>query len=80
MAETVIVRQCQYGDVRVLYGNILRVEGDLLVTTANNRLAGREGLDEKIQQKAGPEHESSVMELQWKGARKICNHAELEKR
>ncbi len=55
MAETVIVRQCQYGDVRVLYGNILRVEGDLLVTTANNRLAGREGLDEKIQQKAGPE-------------------------
>ena len=39
MAETVIVRQCQYGDVRVLYGNILRVEGDLLVTTANNRLA-----------------------------------------
>ena len=55
MAETVIVRQCQYGDVRVLYGNILRVEGDLLVTTANNRLAGREGLDEKIHQKAGNE-------------------------
>ena len=50
-----IVRQCQYGDVRVLYGNILRVEGDLLVTTANNRLAGREGLDEKIHQKAGNE-------------------------
>ncbi|MEC9351373.1 MAG: macro domain-containing protein, partial [Candidatus Thermoplasmatota archaeon] len=55
MVETVIVRQCQYGDVRVLFGNILRVEGDVLVTTANNRLAGREGLDEKIHQKAGPE-------------------------
>ena len=34
---------------------MLRVEGDLLVTTANNRLGGREGLDEKIHQKAGPE-------------------------
>ena len=55
MVETVIVRECKYGQVRVLYGNILRVEGDLLVTTANNRLGGREGLDEKIHQKAGPE-------------------------
>ncbi len=55
MAETVIVRECKYGQVRVLFGNILRVDGDLLVTTANNRLAGREGLDEKIHQKAGPE-------------------------
>ncbi len=55
MAETVIVRECKYGEVRVLFGNILRVEGDVLVTTANNRLAGREGLDEKIHQKAGPE-------------------------
>ena len=55
MAETVIVRECKYGQVRVLFGNILRVDGALLVTTANNRLAGREGLDEKIHQKAGPE-------------------------
>jgi len=55
MVETVIVRECKYGQVRVLYGNMLRVEGDLLVTTANNRLGGREGLDEKIHQKAGPE-------------------------
>ena len=49
------MRECKYGQVRVLYGNMLRVEGDLLVTTANNRLGGREGLDEKIHQKAGPE-------------------------
>ena len=49
------MRECKYGQVRVLFGNILRVDGDLLVTTANNRLAGREGLDEKIHQKAGPE-------------------------
>tara|TARA_Y100001970_G_scaffold53658_2_gene67982 strand:- start:18230 stop:18871 length:642 start_codon:yes stop_codon:yes gene_type:complete len=55
MVETVIVRECKYGQVRVLYGNMLRVEGDVLVTTANNRLGGREGLDEKIHQKAGPE-------------------------
>lgn len=55
MADTVIVRECKHGQVRVLFGDILRVEGDLLVTTANNRLAGREGIDEKIHQKAGEE-------------------------
>ena len=59
-----IVRQCQYGDVRVLYGNILRVEGDLLVTTANNRLAGREGLDEKSTKRLEMNFASSVMESQ----------------
>ncbi len=55
MAEVVIVRECQHGQVRVLFGNLPRVEGDIMVIPANNRLAGREGLDERLQQAAGPE-------------------------
>ncbi len=50
-----IVRECQHGQVRVLYGNLPLVEGDVMVVPANNRLAGREGLDERLQQAAGPE-------------------------
>ena len=55
MAEVVIVRECQHGQVRVVFGNLARVEGDVMVVPANNRLAGREGLDETLQQAAGPE-------------------------
>tara|TARA_B100001142_G_scaffold69762_1_gene69857 strand:+ start:8226 stop:8867 length:642 start_codon:yes stop_codon:yes gene_type:complete len=55
MAEVVIVRECKHGQVRVLFGNITTVEGDVMVIPANNRLAGREGLDEKMQLVAGPE-------------------------
>ena len=54
MAETIIVRECRHGQVRVQFGNIIRVEGDGMVIPANNRLAGREGLDEKMQLAAGP--------------------------
>ena len=53
MADVVIVRECRHGQVRVLYGDIIRVEGDVMVIPANSRLAGREGLDEKMQQAAG---------------------------
>ena len=55
MAEVVIVRECKHGQVRVLFGNITTVEGDIMVIPANNRLAGREGLDERMQLAAGPE-------------------------
>ena len=55
MAEVVIVRECEHGQVRVVFGNLPRVEGDVMVVPANNRLAGREGLDERLQQAAGPE-------------------------
>jgi O-acetyl-ADP-ribose deacetylase (regulator of RNase III) len=55
MAEVVIVRECLHGQVRVLFGDLPSVEGDIMVVPANNRLAGREGLDEKMQQAAGPE-------------------------
>ena len=53
MAEVVIVRECRHGQVRVLYGDIVGVEGDVMVIPANSRLAGREGLDERMQQAAG---------------------------
>ena len=55
MAETIIVRECKHGQVRVQFGNVIRVEGDVMVIPANNRLAGREGLDEKMQLAAGEE-------------------------
>ena len=55
MAEVVIVRECQHGRVRVVFGDLPQVEGDVMIVPANNRLAGREGLDERMQQAAGPE-------------------------
>jgi O-acetyl-ADP-ribose deacetylase (regulator of RNase III) len=55
MAEVIIVRECKYGQVRVFFGNVARVEGDVMVLPANNRLAGREGLDEVMQLVAGQE-------------------------
>ena len=53
MADVVIVRECRHGQVRILYGDIISVEGDIMVIPANSRLAGREGLDEVMQQAAG---------------------------
>jgi len=55
MAEVVIVRECKHGQVRVVFGNITTIKGDIMVIPANNRLAGREGLDERMQLAAGPE-------------------------
>ena len=53
VADVVIVRECTHGQVRVLYGDIVGVEGDIMVIPANSRLAGREGLDERMQEAAG---------------------------
>ena len=52
MADVVILRESTHGQVRVLYGDIVGVEGDVMVIPANSRLAGREGLDERMQQAA----------------------------
>jgi len=68
MADVVIVRECKHGQVRVLFGNIIPVEGDIMVIPANSRLAGREGLDEKMQQAAGD------------GLREFCASIAKEKR
>jgi|TARA_B100000809_G_scaffold126754_1_gene124964 O-acetyl-ADP-ribose deacetylase (regulator of RNase III) len=55
MAEVVIVRECRHGQVRVVFGDLTQVEGDVIIIPANNRLAGREGLDERMQLAAGEE-------------------------
>ena len=51
--DTLIVRDCRHGQLRILIGDVLRVECDILITGANNRLSGREGIDAKIHQAAG---------------------------
>ena len=63
MAETIIVRECRHGQVRVQFGNIIRVDGDIMVSPANNRLAGREGLDERMQLAAGDELRARCTEI-----------------
>ena len=68
MADVVIVRECRHGQVRVLYGDIVGVEGDVMVIPANSRLAGREGLDERMQQAAG------------EGLREACANIAKERR
>ena len=73
MAETIIVRECRHGQVRVQFGNIIRVEGDVMVIPANNRLAGREGLDEKMQLAAGEELRARCTEIA------VDNHVESVK-
>lgn len=55
MAELYMARTCKWGTLRVVGGDIWNYEGDVLVTPANNRLSGREGLDAQIHNKAGQE-------------------------
>ena len=53
MADVFLARQCKNGLVKVIIGDITESEVDVMVTTANNRLAGQEGVDAKIHTKAG---------------------------
>lgn len=55
MAELYMARTCKWGTLRVVGGDVWKHEGDVLITPANNRLSGREGLDNMIHQKAGQE-------------------------
>jgi O-acetyl-ADP-ribose deacetylase (regulator of RNase III) len=55
MAELYMARTCKHGVLRVMGGEVWDHSGDLLITPANNRLSGREGLDLMIHQKAGKE-------------------------
>ena len=63
MGDTIIVRECLHGQVRVMQGDLTKEEGDVLVTPANNRLAGREGVDEMVHQAAGPELREHTLSL-----------------
>ena len=55
MAELYMSRTCKWGTLRVVGGDVWNHEGDVLITPANNRLSGREGLDYMVHQKAGEE-------------------------
>lgn len=55
MAELYMARTCKWGVLRVVGGEVWNHSGDVLVTPANNRLSGREGLDALIHKKAGQE-------------------------
>ena len=55
MAELYMSRTCKWGILKVVGGDLWDHEGDVLVTPANNRLSGREGLDSLVHAKAGEE-------------------------
>jgi O-acetyl-ADP-ribose deacetylase (regulator of RNase III) len=49
--------------MRVIIGDLWKTEGDVLVTGANNRLAGREGLDELMHQHSGEDLRAACAEI-----------------
>lgn len=53
MAELYMARTCKHGVLRVVGGDPWDHPGDILITPANNRLSGREGMDALIHAKAG---------------------------
>ena len=55
MAELYMSRTCKWGILRVVGGDVWNHSGDVLITPANNRLSGREGLDALVHAKAGAE-------------------------
>ena len=50
-----MARTCRWGVVRVIGGELHLQEADVVITPANNRLSGREGLDAQIHKAAGDE-------------------------
>lgn len=63
MAETLIVRECKNTQIRVMFGDLTKVECDVMVTGANNRLAGREGVDARVHQVAGEELRAACVDI-----------------
>tara|TARA_Y100000768_G_C23812354_1_gene602437 strand:- start:218 stop:844 length:627 start_codon:yes stop_codon:yes gene_type:complete len=55
MPELYMARTCKWGVLRVVGGDLWNHSGDALITPANNRLSGREGLDGQVHAKAGKE-------------------------
>jgi len=50
-----MARTCRWGVVRVIGGDLHLQEADAVITPANNRLSGREGIDAQIHKAAGDE-------------------------
>ncbi|MAX45785.1 MAG: hypothetical protein CMB24_03205 [Euryarchaeota archaeon] len=55
MVELYMARTCRWGVVRVIGGDLHLQEADVVITPANNRLSGREGIDAQIHKAAGDE-------------------------
>ena len=53
MAELYMSRTCKWGTLRVVGGDVWNHEGDVLITAANIRLSGREGIGYMVHQNAG---------------------------
>ncbi len=53
MAELYMSRTCKWGILKVVGGEVWNYTADALITPANNRLSGREGMDALIHAKAG---------------------------
>ena len=68
MVELYMARTCRWGVVRVIGGELHLQEADAVVTPANNRLSGREGLDAQIHKAAGDE------------LREFCRNVSIEQR
>ncbi len=68
MAELYMERTCRWGVLRVVGGELHLQEADAVVTPANNRLSGREGLDANIHKAAGDE------------LREFCRQVSIEQR
>ena len=68
MVELYMARTCRWGVVRVIGGELHLQEADAVITPANNRLSGREGLDAQIHKAAGDE------------LRDICTEVRVEQR
>tara|TARA_B100001996_G_scaffold325470_1_gene271397 strand:+ start:110 stop:730 length:621 start_codon:yes stop_codon:yes gene_type:complete len=58
-----MARTCRWGIVRVIGGDLHRQEADAVITPANNRLSGREGLDALIHKAAGEELRERCREI-----------------
>lgn len=63
MVELYMSRQCRWGVLRVIGGELHLQEGDVVITPANNRLSGREGLDAQIHKAAGDELREKCREI-----------------
>ncbi len=63
MADVIIARNCLHARLRVIPGDLTKYEAQVSVTGANNRLAGREGLDAKMHAKAGDELREACIEI-----------------
>ena len=63
MTDAIIARQCRHSLLRVIAGDLTRYEAQVAVTCANNRLAGREGLDAKMHTAAGEKLREKCVEI-----------------